>query len=123
MALLDNTVFDSGLSVLDTLADILYICDTAPTTYTEASSTYALGNKAAPTVGAPADAGGGGRQVTVSAITDGTVTGTGTAAYWALCDESESALLAAGDLSAGQSVTSGNTFTLTEFTISIPDPA
>ena len=123
MALLDNTVFDSGLSVLDTLADILYICSTAPTTYTEASATYALGSKAGPTVSAPADAPGGGRMVTVSAITDGTVTATGTAAYWALCDVSETRLLAAGDLSASQGVTSGNTFTLTEFTITIPDPA
>lgn len=123
MALLDNTVFDSGLSVLDTLADILYICSAPPTTYAEASVTYALGNKAAPTVSAPADAAGGGRAVTVSAITDGTVTGTGTAAYWALCDVSETRLLAAGDLSAGQAVTAGNTFTLTEFTIRIPDPA
>lgn len=123
MALLDNTVFDSGLSVLDTLADILYICSAEPTTYTEASSTYALGSKAGPTVSAPADAPGGGRMVTVSAITDGTVTATGTAAYWALCDVSETRLLAAGDLSASQGVTSGNTFTLTQFTITIPDPA
>jgi hypothetical protein len=120
---LHDDVFDSGLSVLDTLVENLYICSTLPTTFAEASSTYKLGTKATPTVSAPADRSGGGREVTISAITDGTVSATGTAGYYALTDDSESKLLAQGDLASTQSVTSGNTFTLTEFTIGIPDPA
>jgi len=120
---LHDDVFDSGLSVLSTLTENLYICSTLPTTYAEASSTYRLGTKAGPTVGSPSDRTGGGRKVTVSAITDGTVNTSGTAGFYALCDNSASKLLAQGDLNATQAVTSGNTFTLTSFDIGFPDPA
>ena len=122
-AYLNDRVFDNGLTVLDTEADNLYINSTQATTYTEAITTYALGVKATPSVSAPADRSGGGREVTVSAITDGSVTATGTAGFYALVDSSNTRLLAAGPLSATQSVTSGNTFTLTSFKIGIPDPA
>lgn len=122
-AYLNDRVYDNGLTVLDTEASHLYINSTQPTTYTEAITTYALGVKATPTVGAPAAKAGGGREVTVSAITDGTVSGTGTAGFFSLVDSSNTRLLAAGPLSATQSVTSGNTFTLTSFKIGIPDPS
>lgn len=120
---LHDDVFDSGLSQLTSLTENLYVCSSQPTTYAEAQTTYKLGTKATPTVSSPADRSGGGREVTVSAITDGTVNTTGTAAYWALTDNSASKLLATGPLSASQSVTSGNPFTLTSFKIGIPDPA
>jgi hypothetical protein len=73
-------------------------------------------------VGNPADRAGGGREVEVAAISDGEVTGTGTASHWAITDGS-SVLIAAGALSASQAVTDGNTFTLAAFKIGIPDPA
>jgi hypothetical protein len=93
------------------------------TTYTEANATYALGNSTSLSIGAPADRSGGGREVTVAAITDGSITGTGTATHYAIVDTVNSRLLATSTLSASQSVTSGNTFTLASFTIGIPDPA
>ena len=120
---LHDRVFDNGLTVLDTEMDKLYICSAQPTTYTEAITTYALGVKNTPTVSAPADRTGGGREVTVSAITDGSVTASGTATHYAGVDSANSRLLAANALSASQAVTSGNTFTLTSFKIGIPDPA
>jgi hypothetical protein len=120
---LHDDVFDNGLNALTNNTENLYICSTLPTTFTEASSTYKLGVKATPTVGAPADRSGGGREVTVTAITDGSVTADGTAGYYALTDDSASKLLAQGSLSATQVVTNGNTFTLTSFKIGIPDPA
>jgi len=125
MATLNDEVFDSGLDWLDTNAINLYICSAEPATYGEATTggTYALGNKATITCSAPGNRGAGGREVTVSAITDGTVTNTGTAAYWAIVNPSGSVLVCTGSLSSGQAVTSGNTFTLTEFKIGIPDPA
>lgn len=122
MASLGNAVFDSGLSILDTAATRLDICSAEPTTYAEATSTYTLGNKTSLNVGSPADRGAGGREVTVPQITDGTVTGTDTATHWALTNGADT-LYATGSLSAPQGVTSGNTFTLTSFTIGIPDPA
>jgi hypothetical protein len=61
-----------------------------------------------------------GRLITSAAITDGTVTTSGTAAWWAATDETNSRLLAHGSLSATQVVTAGNTFTLGSFTIRLP---
>ena len=123
MSLVADRCLDAALQVLTSEVNRLDICSSEPTTYTQATSTYTLGNKTSPTVGSPADASPNGRKVTVSAITNGTMTGTGTAGYWALVDTSNSRLLAAGPLSATQAVTSGNTFTLTAFDVRIPDAA
>ena len=123
MANLSNNVFDNGLNYIDTNGSHLYICDALPTTYTAATSTNALGVKATPTISVPADRTGGGREVTVSAITDGSVTATGVASHYAIVYATGTELIAAGALSGTQSVTNGNTFTLTSFAIGIPDPA
>jgi hypothetical protein len=123
MAYLNDRVLDNGLTVLDTEANRLDICSAEPTTYAEATSTYTLGNKTSLSVGAPADRSPSGRKVTVAAITDGTVSGTGTATHVAVVDTVNSRLLAVQALSASQAVTSGNTFTLPAFDIGIPDPA
>ena len=123
MATLDNRVFDNGLTILDTEANKVLVTSQEAGTYTEANSTYALGNSTSLSIGAPADRSGGGRKVAVAAITDGSVTATGTATHYALVDTNNSRLLATGALTASQAVTSGNTFTLATFDIGIPDPA
>ncbi len=123
MATLDNRVFDNGLTILDTEANKVLVTSQEASTYTEANSTYAMGNSTSLSIGAPADRSGGGRKVAVAAITDGSVTATGTATHYALVDTNNSRLLATGALTASQAVTSGNTFTLATFDIGIPDPA
>lgn len=123
MATLDNRVFDNGLTILDTEANKVLVTSQEASTYTEANSTYALGNSTSLSIGAPADRSGGGRKVAVASITDGSVTATGTATHYALVDTNNSRLLATGALTASQAVTSGNTFTLATFDIGIPDPA
>jgi hypothetical protein len=123
MASLADRVFDNGLTVLDTEANRIDITSQEVTTYTEATSTYTLGNSTSLSVGAPADRTGGGRQVTVAAISDGSVTADGTATHYSIVDTSNSRLLATGSLSASQVVSNGNTFTLGSFTVGIPDPA
>ena len=122
MATLANAVFDNGLSTLTTNGTRLDICSTEPTTYAEATSTYTLGNEGTLSIGSPADRTGGGREVTVAAISDASVTGTGTAAFYAITNGSDT-LYATGSLSSSQGVSSGNTFSLGSFTIGIPDPA
>src|SRR5688572_16959867 len=122
MATLGDRVFDNGLTVLDTEVTHLYITSAEATSYANVTAVD-LGVKAAPTISAPADRTGGGRKVTVSAITDGSVTDSGTASHYALTDNTNSRLLATGALSAPQGVTSGNTFQLNSFDIGIPDPA
>jgi hypothetical protein len=123
MAFINDRVFDNGLTVLDTEANRLDICSQEPVSYAEATSTYTLGNKTSLSVGAPQDGVTNGRRVVVAAITDGTVSGTDTASHWAITDTGNSRLLATGALSAPQDVTSGNTFTLAAFNITIPDAA
>lgn len=122
MASIGDRVLDAGLTTLDTEATHLYICSSEPASYAAVAG-VALGNKSAVAISAPADRTGGGREVTVSAITDGSVTATGTATHYAITDNTNSRLLATAALSASQAVTSGNTFTLTSFKIGIPDPA
>lgn len=121
---LEDRVLDNGLTVLDTEATHIYICSAEPTTYASATTSSALGNKnftAGSVFGAPAAGAPNGRKVTSAQVTDGTVTGTGTAGFWAATDNTNSRLLAAGSLSATQAVTSGNSFTLTAFDIRIPN--
>ena len=121
MATLANAVFDNGLSTLTSNGTRIDICSTEPTTYAEATSTYTLGNDTI-TIGSPADRTGGGREVTVGAVTTASVTGNGTAAFYAITNGTDT-LLATGSLNTSQAVTSGNTFSLGSFTIGIPDPA
>lgn len=123
MATLNDRVFDNGLTVLDTEANRIDITSQEATTYANATSTYTLGNSTSLSIGAPQDRSGGGREVVVAAITDGSVTGTGTATHYAIVDTVNSRLLATGSLTTSQSVTSGNTFTLSSVAIGIPDPA
>jgi|TARA_B110000908_G_C10260587_1_gene458958 hypothetical protein len=123
MATLNDRVFDSGLTVLETEANRVDICSSEPTTYAAATSTLTLGNKTSISISAPADASPNGRKVTLAAITNASVTGTGTATHYAITDTSSNRLLATGDLSASQVVTSGNEFNLTSSDIRIPDPA
>jgi hypothetical protein len=123
MATLDNRVFDNGLTVLDTEANAIHVTSQEATTFTEATSTYTLGNSTSLSIGAPQDRSGGGREVVVAEITDGSVTGTGTATHYAIVDTVNNRLLATGSLTASQFVTDGNTFTLSSVAIGIPDPA
>jgi len=122
MATLDNRVFDNGLTVLDTEANAIHVTSAEATSFANVSS-VTLGNSTSLSIGAPADRSGGGREVVVAAITDGSVTGTGTATHYAIVDTVNSRLLATGSLTASQAVTSGNTFTLSSVAIGIPDPA
>lgn len=123
MAYLHDRVLDYGLNELHGNGNRLDICSALPATYAEATATYSLGHKSSLSIGEPAARDPSGRKVTVAAISDGTVSGTGTAASWAIVDTVNERLLAAGSLSASQAVTNGNTFTLAAFDIGIPGPA
>lgn len=123
MATISDYVLDAALSKLDTEADRIDITSQEATTYAEATSTYTLGNSTSLSFGAPADGDVSGRKTTAAAITDGSVTGTGTATHFAIVDVSATRLLATGSLSASQAVTTGNSFSLAEFDVEIPDPA
>lgn len=119
---LNDEVMDQGLDYADTNGTRIDICSALPTSYAEATSTYSLGNKTGINTGAAQNGATSGRRVIVPAITDGTVTGNGTATHWALTDGS-GILVAAQTLASSQAVTSGNTFTLGAISITFPDPS
>jgi hypothetical protein len=121
-ASLEDRVLDFGLNVLDVEPTFVDICNTEPTTYVQATTTFLLGFKsfaAGSVFGSPAAGSPNGRKVSSVAITDGTITTSGTANWWAIVNTT--ALLAHGSLSAAQVVTAGNTFTLASFDIRIPN--
>jgi len=124
MPWLSNEILDGGLDVLDASGTRIDICKTSePTTYAKATTADDLSlGSATINIPAPSERGAGGREVIVPAVPDGVVSTTGTAAYYAITNGSDT-LYATGELSAPQGVTATNTFTLTSFTIGIPDPA
>lgn len=114
MAFINDSAYDAFVNYIKTNATRLDICSTEPTTYAQATSTYSLGNKTGLSLTGPTDGAVSGRRATVPAITTGSVTATGTAAYWALTDGA-SILVATGPLTATQAVTNGNNFSLGSF--------
>lgn len=114
---INDEVFDQGLDYADTNGVRIDITSQVATTYTEATSTYTLGNETVNTGSTEAGATDG-RRVIVPAIAAGSVTATNTATHWSLTDNS-SVLIATGPLSSSQGVTSGNTFSLDAISITI----
>ena len=124
MARIHDEILDAALTELDA-ATAIHICSAEPAVGAlSTTTTLSLGNKsfgAGGCFGALANGGTSGRKVDSTAITDGSVTDSGTATHWAAVDGTRT--LATGALSASQAVTSGNTFTLASFAVTFPDPA
>ena len=119
----NSVVLDNGLLWLQSKAGRIYICSQEPLTFADATVAYALGMKdfgAGGVTGAPVAGSPNGRKVTTNAVTDGTVSGSGTATRWAIVDWVNSVLLADNDLAASQPVTAGNVFSLPAFDIRLP---
>lgn len=121
-ARLEDTILDSGLSVLDTLSTTISVCSAEPTTIAIAATSGLLGFKTGAggsCFGSPTTTTAGTREVASVAISDGTITTAGTASWWAAYVAGT--LHAHGTLSGAQVVTNGNTFTLASFLIRIPN--
>lgn len=114
-------------SVLDALLDkvatgvTMTVCSTQPTTYTEATATYALasvtmsGGDYTKAAGSP-----NGRKVTIGSKSGVSVSASGTAQHVAICDGST--LLYVTTVTS-QALTSGNTVTIPSWTITVADPS
>ncbi len=111
---LGSKLIDAGLGYVTSNADRIYICSAQPTTYAEATSTFALGYKdfgVGGVAGSPV-AGTGGRKISTNPVTAGIITAVGNVAYWAIVDTVNSLLLATGDLSGGVPSVMGQAWTL-----------
>lgn len=118
-SILHSDVYDNGLSVL-AAATVLHICSSQPTSFAQVA-TYSLGSKASPSVGAITTRGDGGRQRVIAAFTDGVVSASGTAAYFALVDGTR--ILATNDLATARAMVAGDAFSLEAITIGLPAPS
>ena len=117
-AFLNDSVDDQGLNWIVNTTQVLHITSVQASTYVQVSSiSVGSSSPVSTTLGAGSP---DGRQVTIASTSAGNVFSTATASSWCLVNSSGTLLVAAGDLSATQAVTSGNTFTLTSFTIRIP---
>lgn len=118
--MIDDKIRDEGLQHLTNNADEVFICSQAPASYTEATSTHALSSAEAISFGSPADYAGG-REVTSSSVSNGSVTDSDTATHVAVVDSSNSRLLVVVALAAPIAVLAGGTYNLTAFKVRIPD--
>ena len=123
MAYLSDSVFDNGLSYITNNTENLYLLSADPELIWSNITTYAIGSKATPSISSPSDRTGGGREVIISAVTDGNGTSTGSATHFALTDDSNTEIIASNSLAIPISVTSGGSFETESFTVGIPDPA
>ena len=113
-------VLDFGLNRLHANANVMTICSTVPTTYVQATTTFALGNVtpgAGTLFGTMSNGVPTGRIVNSVAITAGTVTTTGTPNSWAVVDTVNADLLMTGTATGFSAVTSGQTWQLGSFDV------
>jgi len=118
----NDYVLDNGLVALKNVASDIYLLSQQPMTFADIA-TYGLARKnwgAGNAVTGPFARTPDGRKVTTVAVTDGAVTGSGTATRWAIVDTPNSRLLVDNDLAASQGVTAGNVFSLPGFDFGIP---
>jgi flagellar hook protein FlgE len=96
-----------------------HLCSSNPANRAAVTSTT-LGNKASPVIGSVSDSSSpAGRKRTIAAISDGTVTTTGTATHWAIIDGTK--MLASGSLGSSQALAAPGTFTTDAADIVIED--
>lgn len=119
---INDNVFDSGLAYAIANGSRIDLCSVDPVGVYATVTANTLGNKTGLTPAAASNGLVDGRRSIVPAITDGTVTGTGTASHWALTNGT-STVIASGPLTASQAVTSGNVFTLDAISITLRDAA
>jgi hypothetical protein len=100
----------------------LYLCSQAPSTFLEASSTYALGYKANPTLGAIGNRVGGGRQYAIAAIIDGIASVSGMPTHFALVNQAGSLLLLVNSLKINTPIQVGTAWTSLPVVISVKLP-
>lgn len=115
-----DSVLDGAFDILDQ-ADIMTVCSSAPTTRTEAVTTFKLADVAMTpnTDYTKANGDTSGRKVTMAAKSAVPVDTSGTATHVALCDATN--LLYVTECTS-QALTSGNTVNVLAWKVEIVDP-
>ena len=122
----NNDVLDAMLDYIADNGDILTVCSTEPTTYTEATATYKLADVTLTkgdgngdyTIG---EGDTSGRKLTVAEQANFDVATSGTAQHVAICDSVNSKLLYVTTCTS-QALTAGNQVTVPAWDIEVADP-
>lgn len=122
MATIADAVLDAALTYIVTNAERLVMCSSEPADYAGVAS-VTLGVKSAPTFTGPADRSGGGRQITIDAVTDGTSSAAGDPTHWALVDDTSSVLLVTGAETSANTLNESGEWSCGAIEIGIPDPS
>ena len=117
-----DAMLDAAFDWLDQ-ANLQVVCSAQPTTYTEATSTYALADVAMTvnTDYTKANGDTSGRKVTVAAKSGVTVDASGTATHLALVSSGDSTLRYVTTCTS-QVLTAGNTVNIPAWDVEIADP-
>lgn len=117
-----DAVMDAAFDYIDQSTTMI-VCSAQPTTYTEATVTFALADVAVTpdTDFTKADGATGGRKVTVAAKSGVTVDATGTATHVALVRSTDSTLRYVTTCTS-QALTAGNTVNIPAWAVEIADP-
>jgi hypothetical protein len=113
--MISNLILDSALLELHS-ADRLYVCSQAPTSFTEATDTYALGQAIITITATPID-GVLGRRLVIPAISGGTELHAGVATHFALINSITSTVLKTGSLNTSFSISGTALFNVSSFEI------
>ena len=117
-------VYDAQLSFLVNNANRLFVCTAEPTTYEEASATYALaGATLAPAnFAGPADGSVSGRKISLLPVENIPIDVGGSATHIVLADATNSRILLVTVCTA-QTLVAGNNVTVDSFDYTLPQPA
>jgi hypothetical protein len=117
-----DDVLDAALNYIKNNSTRMIACSTQPTTYVQASTTYALADTVVnATSFTVANGASGGRKVTATAVAGVTVDSSGTYAHVALVNTASSKLLYV-TTGTSQVLTAGNTVDFPAWAITIGDP-
>ena len=120
----NDALMDAGLDYIRGNCNSMIVCSAQPTTYTEATSTYALADVAM-TINTGdytlADGDSNGRKITVAAKTGVTIDASGTATHVALVKTGDTTLRYVTTCTS-QALTAGGTVDFPAWKITIADP-
>ena len=118
-----DEMLDPGLSYLRSNATIMYICSAYPTTFTEASATFALASVAL-TIGnwsGPTTDDDDGRVLELASFLNVPVTATGTRLQVAFCNLTATKIIHVTEC-LSEYMESGDTVVIPAFTVTYPQP-
>lgn len=118
MTYLAPRVYDYGLFNLVENSSRLVLLTELQTDH-EAAVAGILGEVPTPVIAGPSNGIGGGRRVTVAAITGGVVSVPGSAGFWALLDDPNELVLACGPFASAMDLEESNTFDIPAFAIDL----